>query len=85
MDEGNLGFIELTCILKTSDQKRRGIQLGGHLKKEEEGQEREQGMHEREGILQQLVLQDDAHPTLSFPFQLLSFTWATGKVILKTK
>ena len=24
MDEGNLGFIELTCILKTSDQKRRG-------------------------------------------------------------
>lgn len=84
MDKGNLGFIELTCILKTSDQKRRGNTAWRAFKKEEEGQEREQGMHEREGILQQLVLQDDPHPTLSFPFQL-SFTWATGKVILKTK
>ena len=33
MDEGNLGFIELTCILKTSDQKRRGNTAWRELKK----------------------------------------------------
>ena len=60
------------------------MQLGEHLNKEGEGQEREQGMHEREAILQQLVLHVDSHPMLTFPFQL-SFTRATSKVILKTK
>ena len=29
------------------------MQQGGHLKKEEKGREQEQGMHERQGILQQ--------------------------------
>ena len=53
MEKGNPGFIELTCILKTSDQKRRICSLLGIQQKKGEGREREQGMHEKEGILQQ--------------------------------
>ena len=85
MDEGNSGFIELTCILKTSDQKT-GNAAWSEFNKKRGKDERESRvcMRGREYYSKVLVLHVDAHPTLSFPFQL-SFTWATSKVILKTK